>query len=133
MKFAVLALSGVLSLASCGTGNSGPEYSASGTWTGKSTNLNNDNFEFRHRLIISDNGGTLTGTAQALDGSEYVTYGTLTGTRKSDNRATVVVTVTYEGAGGSSTFSGEFSGNTFTGNYTASGGGAGPFIFTRNP
>lgn len=130
LPLAALLLTTIISLASCGS--PATAYNASGTWNGTATNTNNNNFVSRQRLVITDNNGYISGTDYIIieDGTAGA-FGTISGTRNANGSAVLTVTSTLAGSPGTFVFSGTFSGNSFTGTYTASGGGAGPFSFTR--
>jgi hypothetical protein len=106
----------VLTLAACGsspTPHSNPNTSNySGIW---SDTVKNQYGIVRMQYELTQEDGALSGEALASKGSELVRVGTVAGTVKANGSAELELTFNDNGAKGSATLQGSFSGNSFSG------------------
>jgi hypothetical protein len=97
-----------------------------GSWSVTATNRANGNFTFVHTMNVRQSGTTLSGSAY-IDGYYF---GTVSGS-VDGNKFSMRVNVSSSYGGGHFNYSGSAGADTFSGSYTASGGGYGPISGNR--
>ena len=120
-----LAAVSVLALAACGGDSTSPHASATGTWNGTMTS--SDVAGTTLRLVLVENGGTVTGSG-SFGGANVPVQVTVTGTFASPQLA---LTLDEGGLHPPAALTGTVNGNTLTGEVNGSGFLHDPITLTR--